>query len=420
MLSFLRKDLLIFWRDRKEVLIALLSPIVLIVILNFAFSGLFGEDAESLDIDVGIVLEDDESLGLEQFEETVRGMEIPDGQKERMLEQAAQLSPFGLLEEFFQNPELGGLITTEQLGEEEAKELVESGELDALVKIPEGFTREVLGEVMLGEPADQSLILQLEENSIETGTLESMLNGYIDSLNYQFALGNVTDAEASSEPVLPQGGREEIKGAETYSISQYITFSMTTLFTLFIGITVVEKTITEKRERVFERIILTNRNPLFYLMGKVISTFIFSWVQLMLVFTVSQLLLDIFPEKTPEFWFGIVLISTFFALAIAGLAAVFTTFASIMSNVDAINGVLYIVIMLMAAVGGNFTPVQGFPEWMQRIGEWTPNGLTLTTFLQWIQFGDTSDLGMPILKLSVFFAGCLVIGMFLFPKRGRA
>ena len=161
MFSFLRKDLLIFWRDRKEVLIALLSPIVLIIILNFAFSGLFGEDAETLAIDLGIVVEDDESLGLEQFEETVRGMELPDGQKEMMLEQAAQLSPVGLMEEFFQNPELAGLITTEQLGEEEAKELVKSGELDALVKIPEGFTRDVLGQVKLGESSGKSVILQL-------------------------------------------------------------------------------------------------------------------------------------------------------------------------------------------------------------------------------------------------------------------
>lgn len=418
MFSFLRKDLLIFWRDRKEVLIALLSPIVLIIILNFAFSGLFGEDAETLDINLGIVMEDDESLGLEQFEEAVRNMDFPAAEKEMMLEQSAQHAPIGLIEEFFQNPELAGFITTERLGEAEAKELVESGELDALVKIPEGFTRDVLGQVMLDEPSGKSVILQLEENSIETNTLENILSAYMDSLNYQFALSNVTDGEVL-EPVLPQGGREEIKGVEPYDISQYLTFSMTTLFTLFIATTVMAKTTTEKRERVFDRIILTNRNPLFYLMGKVISTFIFSFVQLMLVFIVSQLILDIFPGKSTEFWIGILLISTFFALAIAGLTAVFTSLALNISNVDLVNGLLYMIIMLMAAVGGNFTPVQGFPELVQRIGEWTPNGLTLTTFLQWIQFGAMSDLGMPIIKLSVFFVLCLIIGMFLFPKRGR-
>lgn len=419
MFSFLRKDLLIFWRDRKEVLIALLSPIVLIIILNFAFSGLFGEDAETLDINLGIVMEDDESLGLEQFEEAIRNMDFPAAEKEMMLEQSAQHAPIGLIEDFFQNPELAGFITTERLGEAEAKELVESGELDALVKIPEGFTRDVLGQVMLGEPSGKSVILQLEENSIETNTLENILSAYMDSLNYQFALSNVTDGEVL-EPVLPQGGREEIKGVEPYDISQYLTFSMTTLFTLFIATTVMAKTTTEKRERVFDRIILTNRNPLFYLMGKVISTFIFSFVQLMLVFIVSQLILDIFPGKSTEFWIGILLISTFFALAIAGLTAVFTSLALNISNVDLVNGLLYMIIMLMAAVGGNFTPVQGFPELVQRIGEWTPNGLTLTTFLQWIQFGAMSDLGMPIIKLSVFFVLCLIIGMFLFPKRGRA
>lgn len=417
MRSFLRKDFLIYWRDRKEVFIALLAPIVLIVVLNLAFSGMFGEDTEGLDMNVGIVLEDDEALGLQQFEETVSGMDFP--KKELVIEQAALLSPVGSIVELFNNPELSEWITTEQLSEKDAKKRVKNGELDALIKIPAGFTYDVLSQVLLSEPAETALILQIEEHSTEANVLQNIIGDYMDSLNFQFALNSVTDGEVV-EPVLPQGGSEIVEGIETYSIAQYFTIAMSSLFALFLASAVAMKTTTEKRERVFNRILLTNHNPISYLLGKTISAFCLAWLQLVIVFTVSQLLLDVFPGKSLEFWLGVLLIITFFSMAVAGLSALFTTLVLNMDNTDAASGLFNLIIMSLAAVGGNLFPIQGLPEWLQKIGEWTPNGLNHSVFIKWIQFGDPADLVMLAVKLFGFFIGCLIIGMFFFPRRGRA
>lgn len=417
MWSFLRKDFLVFWRDRKEVLIALLAPIVLIVVLNFAFSGMFGGDAADLDMDVGIVMEDDEALGLQQFEETVSGIDLLE--KELMIEQAALLSPVGSIVELFNNPELSEWITTEQLNEEDAKEQVANGELDALIKIPAGFTYDILSQILLSEPAETALILQIEENSTEANILQNMIGNYMDTLNFQFALNSVTAGEAV-EPVLPQGGEEIVEGVEAYSIGQYFTIAMSSLFALFLASTVAMKTTTEKREQVFNRILLTNHNPISYLLGKTISAFCLAWLQLVTVFTVSQLLLDVFPGKSLDFWLGILLMITFFSLAVAGLSALFTTLVLNMNNTDAANGLFNIIIMSLAAVGGNLFPIQGLPEWIQKIGEWTPNGLSHSVLMKWIQFGDSAALVIPVVKLFGFFIGCLIIGIFLFPRRGRA
>ncbi len=419
MRSFLRKDLLVFWRDRKEVLISLLAPILLIVVLNFAFSDLFGEDAEGLDIDLGIVLEDDESLGFEQFTETVLGMDLSEEEKEAMIAQASSISPGGLMTSFFSDPELSGWITTRELSEVDAKEKVANGDLDAFVKIPDGFTYDVLSQLMLDQPAENALTIQIEEQSTESDTIHNIISNYLDTLNFQFALQGVTDGELQ-DPILPQGGREVIEGVESFGISQYFTVAMSFLFALFIASTVAMKTTTEKRERVFNRIILTNSNPISFLMGKTISTFCFVWLQLMIVFTVSHLLLDVFEGKAMAFWFGAIIIITCFSLAVAGLSAVFTTITLIINNTDAANGAFNLVIMLFAAVGGNLFPTQGLPEWLQKIGEWTPNGLSLSVFMQWTQFGDFQTLIIPMVKLFVFFVGCLLIGIVLFPRRGRA
>src|SRR5690625_686240 len=191
--SFFRKDLLVLWRDRKEVIISVLSPIVIIIVLNFAFADLwFGDTAEETDIRVGLVVEDDVSQGLIQFEEQVETMQLSETEKETMIQQAAHLSPSGLLISFFSDSDLNSLIHTEQLDEDEAKEQVKGGDLDALVKIPEGFTFDVLRQIMFNESAQSSLIIQVEEQSMKSSTLQNILGGYMDTLNFQFALGHVT------------------------------------------------------------------------------------------------------------------------------------------------------------------------------------------------------------------------------------
>jgi ABC-2 type transport system permease protein len=419
MCAFFRKDLLVFWRDRKEVLISVLSPIVIIIVLNFAFADLwFGDTDEEMKIDVGLVIEDDESIGLKQFEESVKAMEISETEKEVMIEQAALLSPSGHLRSFFNDPEINSLIHTERLDVKVAKKRVKDGDLDALVKIPDGFTYDVLGQMLFNEPSKSSLVIQTEEQSIESSTLQSILDGYIDTLNFQFALSNVTGGE-TIDSILPRGEKEIIEGIETISITQYFTIAMGVLFTLFIASTVATKTTTEKRERVFNRILLADSHPFYYLMGKVLSTFILAWFQLMIVLMVPQLLLDVFPGKSTEFWLGAFLIITFFALTVAGLSALFTSLTLRVSNTDAANGLFMLIIMLFAALGGSFFPLEVFPDWIQRVSEWIPNGVTVTSILYWLQYGDASSLFVPIIKLLGFFVGFLIIGMGLFPRRGR-
>lgn len=418
MVPFIKKDLLVFWRDRKETLISLLLPIVLIIVLNFAFSDLLNEDAASVHIDVAIVQEDDESAGLEQFKEKVKQGEYTSAEEEMLFEQAAVLAPISLIHGFFHDQELKEWVTAQELSEVEARGLVENGELDAIIKIPRGYTNDVLSSIILGEHSELSLIIQTDEQSAEVNALQDIIHSFIDTLNLQYALGS-TAGNIAEVQELPQGGRELLEGVETFTMPQYFTIAMSTLFALFMAQTVAMKTVTEKRERVFNRILLTNSNPLKYLMGKTTSTFYLSWLQMMITFTAAQLLLDVFPGKSFAFWCGLVLIVTAFALTVAGLSALFTAITLNINNLNAVSGNLTLIIMGLGVLGGSFFPIQGMPELLQIIGEWTPNGLTQTILIEWIQFGDIKQLVMPMLVFIAFFAGFLAIAMFSFPKRGR-
>ncbi|EOR22415.1 ABC transporter permease [Cytobacillus oceanisediminis] len=416
--SFIKKDLLVFWRDRKEMLMTLLLPIIIIVVLNYAFAGIFNDDKEATKLDIAFVQVDDEEKGFVQFKEKIQQLGLSQAEKETMLEHVENLSPITLIRNFINNPDVKEWVNAKELTWEEATDQVESGELDAIIRVPEGFTYEVLSTVMLGDKSTTALTIHAAKQSTEVTTLQNIVNEFVNSLNMNFALGREGTLSAA-EPILPQGGREVVEGIDTYTISQYFIIAIGTLFGLFLAQSVALKTVTEKRERVFNRILLTNSNPMHFLLGKTVSTFILAWLQLMITITVTQLLLNIFPDKSVSFWFGMVLVFTSFSLMVAGLSAIFTSITLNLKDSNAVSGLTTLIIMSLGVLGGSFFPLEGFPELLQRIGEWTPNGLTMIAMIEYIQFSQFSDLLLPIVVLVAMSVVCFVIGMFMFPKRGR-
>lgn len=419
MSSFFKKDLLVFWRDRKEILLAVFLPIILIVILNTAFSGLFSSDSEPVYIDLGVVLEDDETAGLEQFENKVESLEIAPDEKQRIVEHAMQIGVNQQFVGFFKNPELSEWVTVQEVTEQEARKLVEMEELDAYIKIPNGFTDTVLSSSLLGIESEIGVTIHAKEQSTELSTIEDVVRQFINTVNMQFALGQTGDLDQAAQPVLPQGGKELVDDVDSYTFPQYFTIGISTLCALFIAQTIAVKTITEKRERVFNRIILSNSRPFHYLMGKVLSTFCLAWIQMMMTYVIIQLMLDVFPHKTASFWIGLFLMISLFSLAVAGLSGLFTSIALNMKDTNSAAGIFTMIVMTLGALGGSFFPLQGLPGFVQMIGEWTPNGVTQTALIQFIQYERLQDLVIPLGLLLGFFALCLVIALFMFPRRGR-
>ncbi len=413
--AFIKKDLLVFWRDRKEILISLILPIILIVILNFAFSGLFSDDKE-IQLTIGFVQEDDVAAGVQQFKTTLEDMEMSVSEKEAVSAQSTTLQPVHMVEEFLNNPDMKEWVTATELTEKEAIKQVENGELDAILKVPNGYTYHMLSNALLGEKSQTSLKILADEQSTEVTTLEELVQSFTNSLNMQFALES---SEKQAEPILPQGGMEFVEESESYTIALYFTIAMGTLFPLFIAHTVSVKTVTEKRERVFNRILLTNSNPFHYLIGKIVSTLIIIWLQVAITFTIIQLILNVFPGKSLEFWIGLIAMFTAYTIAIAGLSALFTTITLYLQDSNAASGLFMLIVMTFGVLGGSFFPLDGLPEFMQMVGEYTPNGLTQTAVIDWVQFRNWSAVGLPLIYLLSFFAVCVVIATSMFPKRGR-
>ena len=187
--SFIKKDLLVFWRDRKEMLMTLLLPIIIIVVLNYAFAGIFNDDKEATKLDIAFVQVDDEEKGFVQFKERIQQLGLSQAEKETMLEHVENLSPITLIRNFINNPDVKEWVNAKELTWEEATDQVESGELDAIIRVPEGFTYEVLSTVMLGDKSTTALTIHAAKQSTEVTTLQNIVNEFVNSLNMNFALG---------------------------------------------------------------------------------------------------------------------------------------------------------------------------------------------------------------------------------------
>ncbi|MGN8644843.1 ABC transporter permease [Gracilibacillus sp. HCP3S3_G5_1] len=419
--SFIKKDLLMFLRDRKELLIALLLPIVIIFVLNLAFEGLFTSDEDvMLDIHLALVNQDEQENVTEVLQEKlITEGSFDEVEAATVAEQASDAGPIEALSNFLESEDLQDWVTVHHLDEAEAKEQVEQGEIDGMLVIPNGFTVESLYAALTGEAPAVSLAYKMEEETTNNGTIYDIINGFIDNLNYHFAMQQLT-GNNELEVVQPQGGVEQLGEGEAFTMPQYFTLAMGILFGLFLSITVVAKTGEEIRQQVFDRILITGSHPMLFLIGKMVSTFILAWLQISIVIVLAHVVLDVFPDRTVNFWLGVAVITSLFALTVAGLAAVFTSIALQMHNVDATNGVLNAVVMVLAVLGGNFVPIYIFPDWMQKVSEWTPNGMTLSVMMEWLQHEQVSSLLLPSLMLIGFFVLCTLVGWVLYPKRGGA
>lgn len=417
---FIKKDLLMFWRDRRETALAILLPILLVVVLNFAFSNVFGTDAKPISLTLAIINEDDEAAGLKQFEESVLTWDWPEEETAAIVSQARQMAPISLINGYFESPELSEWLTVKHLSEGEALQQIDDEHIDAAIRIPAGYTVQMLNAVILGEDATVPMPFVVKKNTLNVGILGDVIQEFFNHINFQLALQYAAGDRLVQQVVSqPEGSRETIEDSEPFTMGQYFAIAMAVLFPLFLATSVAEKTATEKREQVVNRILITNARPRMYLMGKVCSTFCLVFLQFMFIVIISQVMIGVFSGKSVTFWLGLFVVAIFYALFIAGLSALYTSTMLKVDSVDTANVIFVLVTMVLGTIGGSFVPMYVFPEWLQRIGEWTPNGLTLAVMTKWIQFEQLAQLGIVFLVLIITAMACLLAGIMLFPKRSE-
>ncbi|MDV2884840.1 ABC transporter permease [Alkalihalophilus pseudofirmus] len=418
--TFLKKDILVLIRDRSELIVLLAMPFILLTILGFSLRGLLGGDTEALHMNVAIVQNDHEEEGIAQFVEDLKASGLPDEAVEALEQTAAEVSPVTLLHKMFASNEVREIIEMTELNEAAAKQQLKEGSVDAIITIPNNFTYRILNKIILDQASGSELEITVNEYSMKTNMLENMMESFVDTLNFEKAVAQaagesgaaITEAEATEV-----GGVETITAKEPISSFQYYTIGMAVMFVLFVGSTISSKAFVEKKQHVFHRIMLSGTSPMAYLSGKAIAATVISFLQLVILFSLSALLFQSFSFESVEFWAGMGLISLLLSICVGGFAALLTALSTKWDT----DSVSYVfaggLVTILAFAGGSFFPTTGMPEIVREIGNWTPNGAALTAYLQWMQGLGMVAVWPLLLRIIIITVVLLALSILVFPKR---
>ncbi len=401
-------------------IISMIIFIAIIILLGFTTSSWIEKQNESLQMTVAIVNEDDEESGMIQFQQTLASSTLSVESRRSLEFQAEQIHTAKSLMQFLDEVEF---VEITQLDGETARQRLKDEELTAIITLPAGFTQFTLNRMLLGEGNGAAITLTADRRgSLRIDVLQDLIDEFMQSLNLQTALDRALNTEAEplvlSEQTSALGGRETVAGVEPLSSFQYWAMAISIIAALFVSNATALKAITEKREQTFQRILLSGSHPLRYLSGKVGSTFCISLLQLSTLIILSHFFFNLFPGRTPQFWLGMAFITVMFSLSVAAVAAVLTSLTFWIKD-SASSGLFTLLLGVIGSIGGSFIPIYILPDWLIQVGEWTPNGLTLSVFIQWLQQDSFADLTVPFLRLAVFSLVMIGLGSWLFPRRGR-
>ena len=421
MWNLIRKDFLTISRDRSEVLILLVMPMVLIAILGFALGSIMFGTVEMDPIPVALIIENNLEQDLEHFREDLIAEGLPEQAIEQMIVSSETIDPAESLETVLRSPELNDLIDLkENYDQDQAKAALATDEVLAVITIPEQFSYQTLLAFYLAEETDASIELFVQDHEqIQATIIEGVISSFSDQYNLELSLVFATEGEAVESAISAEnfGTMTHFSTGKPVSAFQYYTIGMAVMFALYVASTISSNAFKEKDSHVFARLMITGERPLRYLLSKVISAIVLTIIQLTILFSTSTLFFQTFTDTSVEFWATLALISFVFALVIGALAA-FMTAIAIQFNNDAISGFFAGgAVVIFAFLGGSLSPVEQFSPLMRELGNWTPNGAMMTAYLQLIQgFNLTEFLPMlyRVLLMAVLF---ITLAVAIFPKR---
>ncbi|WP_117149398.1 ABC transporter permease [Paraliobacillus zengyii] len=420
MWHFLKKDLLVLVRNRTELILLLLMPFILICILGFALRGLMEGNTDTLNMQVALVEQDEAAEGIEQFKNELSQLAMPSEAIAQIDLAATNMLPSDLLVDVLENDSIKNMIDVIEMDIIEAEKALEDEEVEAILTLPENFTYLTLQKMFLDKGKGSKLeILLQEEGRLQASIFETIIESFTRSVNFESAIAQVTEGKmiTTASSVEDLGKVETISTRDPITAFQYYTIAMSVMFALYVASTISSRGYLEKRQHVFNRIILSGKSPVAYLTGKFVSTTAVVCIQLFILFLLSTLIFQSFQGETVTFWLGMLAISFVLAVCVGALAMLLTSI-TVRYNDDNINTIFSGgIVSLMAFAGGSFVPTSQLPNFIDIIGGLTPNGAAFTAYIKWMQGARFVQLTPEIISILVMATFLFIISLAIFPRR---
>ncbi len=376
MWTIARKDNLIRFRDRNGLLLMLAAPLVLAAIVGAAFGGFGGGGSNSPLTGIPFVL--------------VNGDEG---------ELGAQMVAM------LRSDQLAGLLAASEMTDlDAARQLVEQGDMRAVLFIPPNFSASVQSGAN-GPAADARSTVVLHVDPASTYSpliLRAVVTQIINGFNAGSVGGRVAVAQLVASgriaavagripavlgEVIAKSNQEQQSSFVTLNVAPvgstsrgnanplaYFAPAMAILFLMFSLFDASNSILEEEREGTLARLMSTPTGFATILGGKIGGVFLTGLLQLGVLILASRLLFGLEWGSSP---LGLVLIAVATVAAASSLGVFIVAFARDASQAGFVGAA---VALTSAILGGTFIAAQQYPAWLQPFSKLTINRWALDGF----------------------------------------
>jgi ABC-2 type transport system permease protein len=371
--ALVRKDLALFLRDRRALLVSVISPIVIAAFFGFLFGG-NGDNAVNR-LQVGIVDQDGSTLS-----------------KAIVADLSADAS-----------------LAAEQLPEAEARARVRAGKLRAAIVLPPGFgeaaTRALFGRTdkphiqLLYDPS-QSFVRPIVEGLVTRYVMQRITQALF-SANGSSTMVDDALARVRDDPRLPSERRADLTslleavrryqlapaapGTSTGGMVMPMTFAsvavssgpnynsyahsfagMSVQFILFMGIDAGVTLLLMRQQGVWRRLCTAPLSRGVLLGSRVAGTAVIALLILAVVYLVA---FGLFKVRIDGSVLGFIAVAVAFAVLAATTGLMI---AALGRSVAATRGLSIFTVLILVMLGGAWVPAFIFPDWLQRVSLFVP------------------------------------------------
>lgn len=414
----IKKQLFMLMRNPVEILLLIGLPIILIVILGNALSSWMNGETPAITGKIAILEREDEGRQLERFLEDMKKIGLPEETIQYFEQEIDTIAPIRLLKEnVFGSEELQDMFQIEEVNLSDKEKILNDDGYTMLLEVPENFTYDTLRTMVLGEKREAELIIyENDQQQIAAGILKNVLGQFQEKLTKEtFLQQNQLDSglvlannENLANEIIP------IEEKNPINAKKYYTVGMATMNVLFIASVIGSFAFLEKKTQVFDRIILANVSRWLYFVGILISSALFAFLQLLIIYGFSWIVFDVaFPDAYAFF-----MTTGIYALAVGGIAVLLTAISYRLESETLTNFFSGVIVTIMAFIGGSFFPIGDSSEIIQQLGNYTPNGASMSAYLALLRGDGFAEIADHLTFLVLFAFASTVVAAMTFPKRG--
>jgi ABC-2 type transport system permease protein len=290
-------------------------------------------------------------------------------------------------------------ISHDVASEQQAGDLLHRGEVQFLVQIPNGFTRDLV------RGARPALLVEADATDpAATSNALIALNGVVDTVLFHELKGALAGVAVPPSPVeLRVHRRYNPEGITQHNIVPgLLGVILTMTMVLMTGLAM-----TRERERgTFENLLSTPALPIEVMTGKIVPYIMIGLVQVTLVLAAARWIFRVPMQGSLALLFVVVL------LFIAANLTLGITFSSLARNQLQAMQMTFFFFLPSILLSGFMFPFRGMPEWAQYVG----TALPLTHFLVLVRGillkgSGISELWPAIWPILIFMLVVIAVGL---------